>query len=125
VFGRFLADRSEAILVEDEATFDDVLNRAAADPMSLRRLPRRSPVAETAAALSAVVDDVMQRPAGFVRWPRFRQVGGVRPDAARVAYRPVLHDEAVPAWAEAIGEPVGVPIPMVPRSRSRSRSRIA
>jgi len=85
IFGRFVAERDEAILVEDEATFDDVLSRAALDPDSLRRAPRRSPVTETAAALSAVIDEVMQRPAGFVRWPRFAQVGGRRPDAARIA----------------------------------------
>jgi UDP-N-acetylglucosamine transferase subunit ALG13 len=85
VFGRFLADRSEAILAEDEVTFDDVLSRAAADPSALWREPRRSPVADTAAALAAVIDDVMQRPPGFVRWPRLLQVGGLRPDAARIA----------------------------------------
>lgn len=88
VFARFMADRSEALIAEDEATFDDVLSRAAADPASVRRAPRVAPVAQTAAALAAAVDEVMTRPAGFIRWPRFRQVGGHRPDAARLAQRP-------------------------------------
>jgi UDP-N-acetylglucosamine transferase subunit ALG13 len=103
VFGRFMADRSEAILAEDEVTFDDVLSRAAADPTSLWRVPRRSPVAGTAAALAAVIDDVMQRPAGFVRWPRFLQVGGIRPDAARLAgsTAPVAEAALVEAGSKA------------------------
>jgi UDP-N-acetylglucosamine transferase subunit ALG13 len=123
VFGRFMADRSEAVLVEDEPTFDDVLNRAAANPASLLRPPRLSPVAETAKALAAVVDEVMERPAGFIRWPRFRQVGGLRPDAARVAHQPALRE--APAWADGYGEPVLVPVPVGATSRPRSRSRIA
>jgi UDP-N-acetylglucosamine transferase subunit ALG13 len=101
IFGRFVADRGEAILVEDEATFDDVLTRTAADPMSVWQAPRRSPVAETAAALAAVVDDVMQRPVGFVRWPRFAQVGGRRPDAARIAREAAPLPEAVPVLVDA------------------------
>ncbi|HEV7623408.1 MAG TPA: glycosyltransferase [Amnibacterium sp.] len=124
VFGRFMADRSEAVLVEDEVTFDDVLDRAAVDPASLRRDPRRSPASGTAAALAAVVDDVMQRPAGFVRWPRFRQVGGIRPDSARLARQSAGTAEPVfVASARSGAEPV--PVQMVIGAGHPGRRRIA
>jgi len=111
VFARFLAERSEAVLAEDEVTFDDRLSRAAADPASLRREPRRSPVADTAAALARVIDDVMQRPAGFIRWPRFLQVGGLRVDSARIA-RPAAPAYAQPLLAEPVlVEAQAAPVP--------------
>jgi UDP-N-acetylglucosamine transferase subunit ALG13 len=122
VFGRFMADRSEAILIEDEVTFDDVLDHAAIDPGSLRRTPRRSPASETAAALAAVVDDVMQRPAGFVRWPRFRQVGGLRPDSARLASQGARELEPVlVASARSTPEPRALPVSMAGERTSRHR----
>ncbi|MCU1474284.1 glycosyltransferase [Amnibacterium sp.] len=119
VFGRFMADRSEAILIEDEVTFDDVLDRAAVDPASLRRAPRPSPVAGTAAALAAVVDDVMQRPAGFVRWPRFRQVGGIRPDSARLARQGGGMEPAYVASVRSNPEPLALPVAMAGERASR------
>jgi UDP-N-acetylglucosamine transferase subunit ALG13 len=109
VFARFVADRAEAILAEDEASFDDALSRAAADPARVQQAPRLSPVDRTAEALAAVVDDVMSRPAGFIRWNRFRQVGGSRPDPGHlVPRRRVVAPAATARVREAVPEVVTV-----------------
>ncbi|RIX26621.1 glycosyltransferase [Amnibacterium setariae] len=71
-FGRFIAGRGEAVLAEDEVAFRAAATAALEDPQHFRREPRSSAAAETALALAAVVDDVMSRPAGFIRWSRLR-----------------------------------------------------
>ena len=106
VFGRFMAQQGEAVLAEDEAAFRAAITRAVVRPAVTRRDPRRPAVNATARALSAVVEDVMSRPAGFIDWSRLRlrmpfrpQVLPRRPVAARVTRVPTPPSSA-PATQE-------------------------
>lgn len=114
-FGRFMASAGEAILAEEESVLHAALSAAAADPASLLQPPREGRVSETAKALGAVVEDVLSRPAGFIRWGRFRLPARGPAIAAPVAApaAPVLVPVAARAASPAPVTTRTMPVPVV------------
>jgi UDP-N-acetylglucosamine transferase subunit ALG13 len=70
LFGRFMAESGAAFIAEDEDELHAVMDRLRDEPALTRMTPRSSPADATAARLGEVVDAVLSRPVGFLRWRR-------------------------------------------------------
>jgi UDP-N-acetylglucosamine transferase subunit ALG13 len=72
-FAGWMAERGWALLASDEDELGRLLDRALADPATVRIRPERAASAETLAAFAAVVDPLLARRAGNgARWGRIR-----------------------------------------------------
>lgn len=123
VFGRFMSQRHEALLAEDEAEFGALLTRAASNPALVAQAPRVSPAPDTVRTFGDVIDEVMRQPVGFIRWSRIRAVGSHRTHvgAPLPAPRPTSVPILVPVLQDDLELTQPIPVTTItPTARPRS-----